>query len=363
MHKITYLCKYPLILSLNMKTNTLKLLGCMALSFIFAIASHAQSVSSTPVGYVTLTINGNGYTALSNPLENAVVYSGTASSVNGSIITTSFTMTSGEVATTDVDGNSSYYVQLSDGTILDITGNSESTITVAVDSSSLISSSDAITVKKYTTLSDLFGATNSVGLTSGSDANSSDLVFIMSSDGNGVYGSYYYQDDPFDGFFGGDGWRSLGDNATDASNLIIAPDDGIIVKRDAVSNLSVVVTGTVNTIQHNRTLPAGFSLVAYPFPVDTTLDDSGIYSATNGYVSGGDANSSDIVYVLSPNGSYTSYYRQDDPFDGFFGGDGWRALGDNATDAGTTTISTGSAVIIKHTGSGLTWADSTPYTL
>lgn len=346
-----------------MKTKTLKLLGCALLSGLFAFVSQAQSVSSTPVGYVTLTINGDGYTALSNPLENAVVYSGTASSISGATISSSFSMTSGEISTTDAEGNSAYYVQLADGTILDITSNSESEITVAVDVSSLVSADDQITVKKYTTLSDLFGATNSAGLTSGGDASSSDLIFIMSSDGAGTYGSYYYQDDPFDGFFGGDGWRSLGSNSTDVANLIIAPDDGIIVKRDASSDLSVVVTGTVNTTQHNRTLPQGFSLVSYPFPVATTLDDSGIYSETNGYVSGGDANSSDIVYVLSPDGSYTSYYRQDDPFDGFFGGDGWRALGDNSTDVGSTSIPVGSSIIIKHTGSGLAWIDATPYTL
>ena len=122
-----------------------------------------------------------------------------------------------------------------------------------------------------------------------------------------------------------------------------------LFKRDASSDISLVVAGTVNTIQHNRTLPQGFSLVSYPFPVDTTLDDSGIYSGSNGYVSGGDANSSDIVYIIS-SGSYTSCYRQDDPFDGFFGGDGWRALGDNSTDVGST-IPVGSAIIIKHTGS------------
>jgi uncharacterized protein (TIGR02597 family) len=346
-----------------MKTKHFKILGCAALSIMCAMVSHAQSVSSTPVGYVTLTINGNGYTALSNPLENAVVYSGTASNVSGSDITTSFAMTSGEIATTDAEGNSSHYVQLADGTILDVTGNTDAVITVAADVSTLVSADDQITVKKYTTLSDLFGATNSAGLTSGADANSSDLIFIMSSDGAGTYGSYYYQDDPFDGFFGGDGWRGLGNNSTDVSDLIIAPDDGIIVKRDAATDLSVVVTGTVNAIQHNRTLPAGFSLVSYPYPVATTLDDSGIYSASNGYVSGGDANSSDIIYVLAPDGSYTSYYRQDDPFDGFFGGDGWRALGDNSTDVGSTSIPAGSAIIIKHNGSGLDWTDSTPYTL
>lgn len=346
-----------------MNTKHFKTIGCAALSLLCAIATYAQSVSSTPVGYVTLTINGGGYTALSNPLENGVVYSGSASSVSGSTISTSFSMTSGEVSTTDAEGNSSHYVQLSDGTILDITSNTESALTLAVDVSSLVSAEDEITVKKYTTLGDLFGSANSAGLTAGADASSSDIIFVMSSDGAGTYSSYYYQDDPFDGFFGGDGWRALGDNSTDVSDVILAPDDGIIVKRDASSDISLVVAGTVNTIQHNRTLPQGFSLVSYPFPVDTTLDDSGIYSGSNGYVSGGDANSSDIVYVLSPSGSYTSYYRQDDPFDGFFGGDGWRALGDNSTDVGSTTIPVGSAIIIKHTGSGLDWTDATPYTL
>jgi len=346
-----------------MKTKHFKLLGCAALSIMCAMVSHAQSVSSTPVGYVTLTINGAGFTAISNPLENAVIYSGTASSVSGATITTSFTMTSNEVGTSDAQGNSSYYVQISDGTILDIISNTDSVLTVSTDVTSLINIDDEITIKKYTTLSDLFGATNSAGLSAGADAGSSDTIFIMSSDGAGAYSSYYYQDDPFDGFFGGDGWRALGDNSTDVGNVIIAPDDGIIVKRDAATDLSVVVSGTVNAIQHNRTLPQGFSLVAYPFPVETSLDDSGIYSASNGYVSGPDAGTSDIVYVLAPNGSYTSYYRQDDPFNGFFGGDGWRMLGDNSTDAGSFKIPVGSAIIIKHTGSGLDWTDATPYTL
>ena len=47
-----------------MKTKHFKLLGCVALSIMCAMVSHAQSVSSTPVGYVTLTINGAGFTAI-----------------------------------------------------------------------------------------------------------------------------------------------------------------------------------------------------------------------------------------------------------------------------------------------------------
>jgi hypothetical protein len=192
---------------------------------------------------------------------------------------------------------------------------------------------------------------------------SSDVVYIMSADGAGSYAQYYYQTDPFGGFFGGDGWRAAGDVNTDRSDVIIAPDDGLIVNRISSGDISLVVSGTVNAIDHSRELPAGFSLVAYPFPVDTTLDDSGIYTADNGYTSGGDVAQSDVVFVLATDGSYTQYYRQTDPFGGFFGGDGWRIAGDVNTDVGSTVIPAGSAVIIQHKGSGLTWADAVPYTL
>jgi uncharacterized protein (TIGR02597 family) len=323
----------------------------------------AQDVSSTPVGYVTITINGNGYTAVTNPLQNAVVYSGTASSVASDTITTSFSLTADEIAATDAEGNSAYYVQTASGAIYDVTANTDSTITVSSDVSSLISADDAISVKKYTTLADIFSSDNSFGLTSGGDVASSDVVYVMSSEGAGTYAQYYYQTDPFGGFLGGDGWRLSGDANTDRSNVIVAPDDGLIVNRISSGDISLVVSGTVNAVNHSRELPAGFSLVAYPFPVDTTLDDSGIYAADNGYVSAGDVAQSDVVYVLSSNGSFTQYYRQTDPFGGFLGGDGWRIAGDANTDVGSTVIPAGSAVIIKHIGSGLTWSDSVPYTL
>ena len=40
-----------------MKTNILNFLDVPALSIMCAMVSHAQSVSSTPVGYVTIRVN------------------------------------------------------------------------------------------------------------------------------------------------------------------------------------------------------------------------------------------------------------------------------------------------------------------
>ena len=102
-----------------MKIKNLNIIGLAAAFPVAALSSAtAQDVSSTPVGYVTITINGNGYTALSNPLENAVAYSGTTTSVSGDTITTSFSLTSGElIGYLMRSGMNQFYVQTSSGSI------------------------------------------------------------------------------------------------------------------------------------------------------------------------------------------------------------------------------------------------------
>ena len=111
----------------------------MCCTLIFVCHCYCNSICQFYTSsYVTLTINGGGYTALSNPLENGVVYSGSASSVSGSTISTSFSMTSGEVSTSDLKVTVliTYAFRWN---YVDITSNTESALTLAVDVSSLVS--------------------------------------------------------------------------------------------------------------------------------------------------------------------------------------------------------------------------------
>ena len=333
-------------------------------------SAFAQGVTTDPVGYVTLTVNGSpdgsqtAFTPLSLSLENAVLASSALSEDSTSAVATdsSASYTPGEFAGTDASGNATYYLQFTaDGLIADIIANDATTITTGGDLTGLATSGDGYVIKKHSTLADIFGAANKAGLEAAGDFNTSDQVFIMSSDGVGTFLTYYYQVDPSGTSLGGSGWRIVGDNATDQSNVIVGPDDGLLVARKTVGDVDIVVAGSVNSVDHLRDLPAGFSLIAYPYPVDVTLDDSNIYTASNGYVSGGDFSSSDSVFVLSSNGVYTTYYRQTDPSGTFLGGSGWRVVGDNATDQGAVVIPAGSSIIIDHQGSGLAWADAKPY--
>jgi uncharacterized protein (TIGR02597 family) len=355
---------------MNIPQKTLSLLAVATL----LVSSSLSAVETDPVGYVTITINGSSdgstaYTPLSAALENAPLAAGALTDTPTSAVATNSgaAYTPGEFATTDADGNATHYLQFeSNGLILDIVANDATTITAGTDLSGLAASGDAYVVKKHMTLGDVFGVSGS-GLASGANSVTSDLVYIMSSDGLGTFATYYVQTDPTGAgaFLGGDGWRKVGAaNNLDMSNVVIGPDDGMIVARSAAGDVDIIVAGSVNVIDHQRDLPTGFSMVSYPYPVDVTLDDSGIYSATNGYVSGANSTTSDLVYVLGSDGLYTVYYRQTDPTGAgaFLGGDGWRQVGAlNSEDKGSTVIPAGSSIIVNHTNSGLAWSDAKPF--
>lgn len=334
---------------------------------------NAQSVSTIPVGYQTITINGSpdgstpAFTSVSVGFLKESLYNGSLTSTpTSSVITdTAATLTPDTYDTQDAAGNSAYYVEITSGSneglILDITDNTATTITTGSDLTGVLASGDTFAIKAHTTLSDIFGSANSAGLESGGDAASSDLIYVMSTDGTAQYTTYYYQTDEL-GFLGGTGWRVNGDSSTDMSSVRIAPDDGVFVRRTESGDLSVTVSGHVKDAAHNRVLPAGYSLVAYPFPLNVALSDSGIYTETNGYVTAGDSATSDLVYLIGSTGSFTTYYRQKDDL-GFLGGHGWRLVGDAFTSRDAVEIPAGSAVIILHRGSGLSWSDAVPYTL
>jgi hypothetical protein len=185
----------------------------------------------------------------------------------------------------------------------------------------------------------------------------------MDNSGNGLFSQYYYQTDAFSGVFGGNGWREVGDINTDRSTVRVSPDAGILVKRSFGENpLFLISSGTVSLESLITPLVPGFNVVSSSYPVGSTLSESGLYTEiSGGLISGQDDSSSDIIYVLQADGTYDQFYRQTDAFSGVFGGDGWRAVGDIETPQDTYLIPAGSALIIKHIGSGTFWTRSPSY--
>lgn len=360
----------------------LTLWGLTSFAILFSAASvTAQSVTTDPVGYVTNEIPAVSsepvYVSVSRPFHSGDQGSATVASVTGSIITTSSSaFEAGAFSAVDSLGASLYYIVVTtpdatnEGLVLDVVSNTADSITVDAsglggDVSGVISANDTLIVRKYSVLSDLFGASNDFDLNSGQDDTSSDIIYVMSNDGVGTFSRYYYQTDAFSGLFGGDGWRAVGDINTDHSNLRLAPDSGVFIKRISGGALSLVTTGVVSDADILTPLVPGFNLISSTYAIDSTLSTLGLYSngSTEGVVSGQDDQTSDIVYVLNPDGTYARYYYQTDAFGGLFGGDGWRAVGDINTPKDSVEIPAGSAIIVNHIGSGNNWATAAPYSL
>lgn len=348
-----------------------------AASLLAPLGIFAAEATTDPVGGMTVTITGNGgsgtaFTSLSVPLAGSIEARGAATSVSASAITnTNASYTASAYASTDAGGSPAYYVEIlsgaNEGLLLDVTANTATTLTLdtgGIDLSTLISAGTTYCVKKYKTLADIFGAANEIGLTSGGSTTSSDIIWVMANDGSGGFEQFYYQDDPLDGVFGGDGWRKAGASSTDVATTRVAPDQGLLIQRRSSGDVSNVVTGTVKASDAIVPLSSGFNMVSWSFPTDTTLGASGLYTdGSQGLQAGGSATSADIVYIMDSAGNYTQYYYQDDPLDGVFGGDGWRQAGDNSTDASGTTIPAGSSMIIQTRGSAISWKVAMPYTL
>lgn len=305
-----------------MKTKTFKLLGCAVLSGLFAFVSQAQSVSSTPVGYVTQTINagtGNGrvLTAFALPLYSPSVNGSVSSSSSNSVTDDSASF--GDLSQAASPHSLKVVSGALTGKYFPITSNTSTTLTVTGDLSGL-TSGDSFEVVEVDTLSSLFG-TPSDGVIYGGAKADADLIWVLSS--TGTWSKYYHT---------GSAWVRDARGNPNSDNLAIEPDSGILIQRINTNSSDFVLTGTVPSTQSVIGLnSSGLSVWANTFPVDVTLSDTNIQNAA-------EFTSNDIVYSLSATGTWNKYFHD---------GTNWRrqARGNPLSD--DAVIASGSALLIS----------------
>ncbi|MDA0848636.1 MAG: hypothetical protein O2827_02640 [Verrucomicrobia bacterium] len=324
-----------------MKTKTLKLLGCALLSGLFAFVSQAQSVSSTPVGYVTQTINagtgtGRVLTAFALPLYSPAV-SGSVSSIASNVIT-SDGASFGDLA----QAATPYSLKVVSGTLagkyFPITANSATTVTVTGDLTGL-AANDSYEVVEVDTLSSLFGSPSD-GVIYGGAKDDADLIWVLSS--TGTWSKYYHT---------GTSWVRDARGNPVSDNLAIQPDSGILIQRINANASEFVITGTVPSTQSVIGLNSvGLSVWANTFPVDITLSETNIQNAN-------EFTANDIVYSLSATGTWDKYFHD---------GTNWRKQARGNPISDDSVISSGSAVLISKASTATTdsaVSTSLPYSL
>ena len=303
-------------------------------SMFFVASASAQSLAySKPAGFVTHTLKAEQLNLIGLTLHEPVVYSGSFDSVNGTKLT---------------DNNADYNSVLATGRsyILEVMENQSNPDlngviqVVTLWTANEITTPDNLTTDglaagaKYKlrapkTISDVFGSSNSAGLTAGANMASADVIWLH----NGVgFDKFYYSEGG--GFGGGEaGWKD--DSGADAADFPIIYTDAVIIQNKALRDKKLVVSGVVKTKAVTLALMEGkFNFVSSTFPVGSTLGNSGLEVDL---VAGPDKVSSDVVWMPNDEGGYDQYY---------YSTEGWKDVQDQP--ASETLLTSG--IIIERIG-------------
>jgi uncharacterized protein (TIGR02597 family) len=352
-------------------TSSLRLPLCAltaVLSFGLGFDAYAQSVSTTPVGAVTLTIAaGSGSSRVVTPLSFPLVDSASGvgllkGQITGFSANSLSNSSAGWVAGQFSDPAIPYFVRITSGsaagrTFLISTSTASTTTGVTIDSEEAglvdltttgLVVGDSYAIFPCDTLASLFGTPASTGVAGGTSATGAgaDIVYVMVSGG---WRQYYYNTG------GTPGWKRIGLN-TASDNIPVRPDSLILYSRIGDTAMSLVLMGEVPASARKQIVRrSGVTPLANPWPAGvTTLSSSHIADMT-GWAKNADYTQADIV-LLMVSGGWRQYFHD---------GVNWRRVGLNSISDGVE-IPIGSGVQINKRGSDVSSVDVSPvapYTL
>lgn len=281
--------------------------------------AYGQTAYTTPVGYTTKTLKPSIFNLVGTTVQNPTVTAGVLDAASASSVTDN----DNNFSTLPLVVGASYLLELADGTVQVVTAWAGNVLTTPDDISGLVTPGvTTYALRKAATVSDIFGATNSMGLTASVDGDFStntDLILIYNGS---AFVTVYYFDDGLGTF----GWFDTDGNP--AEDAVIAHPDGFFVQRVAGSDIDLVVSGEVKTTATGGVLAAGFNYLNGVVPAGLTLGSSGL----SAYVSAsadGDFTLVDNLLIQNVDGSYTTNYY----FDDGSGTTGWFDTDGNPADA------------------------------
>ncbi|MFC5051524.1 hypothetical protein ACFPK9_13010 [Rubritalea spongiae] len=336
--------------------------GVAALTLLGSLAtSQAQTATTDPVGYVTITINGHnnevsqGLTIASLSLVGSTEYSSNVSSFatgsNNTLTDTSATFAAGEFLNS---GEISHYIEITSGehsgTITWITGSPGGSSLYTLDDLSHIAPNSSYSIKTAHTVASLFGSP-SVLAGSSSQANADEILILNAS--TGVYTSFWYKN----AGLGGTGWQSTDSNILNPESYALFPTDGLLILRKQADDTSITLTGAVKQDETNVLIEgSGYNLLSTLIPIEQlTPANCGLYtedSTTGLAASSSLANADEIVIYNPTTKSFTSFWYKD----AGLGGTGWQSTDSSIIDVANYQFPSNSALLVyRKQPDAFTW--------
>jgi len=324
------------------------------------LAVFAQSVSTDPVGFVTLTTLSNSDTIFSTPLAQPEVFRGSVGTLGTVTVTATNSTTTVQASGTPgwtanafvyASGTQSntYYLRFRTGAkagcYYTVTGNTTDTLTINLAGDLLTGAApgDQFAIIPYWTLGTAFPASaagTSFQASTAFTRNTEILFPDQTSVGFNLAPTAIY-------YFLGSNWCQAGQPTSVSYNdTVLLPDSYVTIRNTAFTGTISVLGGVITTPQstpiNSYQTTAQDNFVALSYPVDTTLNNLGLSST---FVPSTAFSRQDQLLVFdnttpAVNKSPSAVY--------YYLNGAWRQAGQNSsTDFGTDVIKAGSGFIVR----------------
>ena len=261
------------------KTPT-KFIALLSGAAFLMSSAFAQGVTTDPVGYVTVTVEGGSkYNFISLPFVAATAAQGALSDSSATTLTASGA---------GFDEFAGYYVEITsagtgltgggEGLTVDIVSNTADVLTLADDISSYsLEGDETFRILEHFTLNSVFGAS---GLLGGTSAGASDEILLWNPSAQAFQGHFYNS-------VLGQWNSSLAPFGGDTGATVLYPEQGAVIFRRGAGSIDVVVTGAVKTGVTQSGIFPGFNFYDNQKPSATTLTATGWQNDLTGGTSAG----------------------------------------------------------------------------
>jgi uncharacterized protein (TIGR02597 family) len=331
-----------------MNTPTAKKIVILGL-FCLTTILHGQStnVVTDPVGFITLTAVGGGYTYVSLGLTQPVASRGIVSGVSGTQVTVSDIFTNGQfsLVITNNSTNVVAFIEITSGPnagfMDDIVSNSTSAVFTLGDSSSLISSGQTYKIYPHWTLNTAFGPPSQSGLYGSNSAVNADNVIVWDPFKQQPV-TYWYRSTGAT-----PGWRDSASPVIDRGNNALYVEQGIVIQRKVAGDATNRLVGAVKLGQTwNAAVGGGYTYLGVPYASNYTLSNALLYTGNQltGVYGSNSAVNADNVIIWDPTTQQpmTYWYRSTGATPG------WRDSSSPVIDRGTNQLPFGAVMVIQR---------------
>lgn len=308
---------------------------------LHVLSGAIESFSPVWVGSDAL-LRANNLTLFSQRMVRPILSAGTVANVTLNTLTVTNSLTNNQFGTNGLPA----YVEFDQGTMIDIANTSSKTVALAANAAGLCSTGTPYRIRGHFTIASLFGTNNETGLVAGPNPSKADNIMLMLPETQSTLTVFWYSNPSFTTW---QGWVRA-DTFQPAADLVVFPEEGVMVGRIAPTDANLYLCGPVKTGVALAPIQPGYNLLGTLKSLSSvTLSALNLYTGdpATGFAPGLNPSQGDNLLVVNPDGSVTTYfyYFQQGVYSGWVNANGF-------TLANDVLIPPGSAFFINRQAPG-----------